>query len=259
VKRARWISWLAAGAALAGCAGKAPLLVEPQGGAASEGAPRIVLAPLNVGVELPADLEDAVPIVEAALIRDLQSRGARVAVIYPPDAAALWRASIVAAGPKAQEAGDLRAVAAAFARTLSESETYDALLVPSLALRPAKVSGRTAQWDGVRRRITVRQESTGNPASPAADAPILSDEGVALSREWQGRISGLSLHVLAVRPGLRRVLEHWGGLDLVHDAVSVEGSGTSRLRLQRDLLADPANVSEGVALALDPVWRSVAP
>jgi hypothetical protein len=214
---------------------------------------------MNVGVALAPDLEDAVSIVENALIVELQRRGARVAVIYTPDALTLWQNSVLAVSPNPNNPADLRAVAMQFAQTLARSQIFDAVLLPSLALREARVSGRSVRWDGVQRRLGVR---ASDPASPA-DAPVFGGgEGVVVTGEWAGKTSGLSLHLLSLMPGKWRVQERWGGLDLVHDVVSGHGPGANPAapdkRLRRELLADPENVEEGIALALDPIWRSIS-
>jgi hypothetical protein len=223
--------------------------------------PRVILAPLNLGVALPPDLDDAVPIVEQALIADLQRRGARVAVIWPPDATALWQECVAGIDSTGDPARDLRAAARSFAEILGEKEPYAVLLLPSLVLREARVSGRSAQWDGVRRRIGVRVQSQDDASQPAPDSPVFDASGLAAAAEWRGRTMGLSLHLLAWRPGRRTPSERWAGLDLVHDAVQMRrGRGapaTLELRPRAQLLADPALVQEGVALAVDPIWERV--
>lgn len=215
---------------------------------------------MNVGVALAPDLEDAVSIVEHALIVELQRRGARVAVIYTPDALTLWQNSVLAVSPNPNNPADLRAVAVQFAQTLARSQIYDALILPSLALREARVSGRSVRWDGVQRRLGVRP---GDATSSPADSPVFGGgEGVVVSGAWTGKTSGLSLHLLSLMPGKWRTQERWGGLDLVHDVVSSQGPGANPAepdkRLRRELLADPENVEEGVVLALDPIWRSIS-
>jgi len=221
----------------------------------------VILAPLNLGVAAPPDLDEAAPIVERALIADLQRRGARVAVIWPPDATALWQASFAAAGDSGDPGRDLRATARIFSETLAQEQVFDLLLLASLGLREARVSGRFAEWDDVRRRIGVRTLSQDDVSRPAPDSPVFDTSGVAAAPQWRGKIMGLSLHLMGLRPGRRVASERWAGLDLVHDAVQLRrgrGAGaTVELRPRSDLLADPLLVQEGVALALDPLWRSV--
>src|SRR5512145_984551 len=108
---------LAATAALAaGCRAPGPKPLEFGRGA--PGAARVVVAPLNLPVQLAPDLEDAVDPVSAEVIRYLQGRGARVAVIWAPDAWALWRDSAAAVQISVSASGRARPevaeVAAAF-------------------------------------------------------------------------------------------------------------------------------------------------
>src|SRR5262245_61224036 len=89
-RRGSGLLLLAALAAQAiGCSGahRRPL----EFGHGAPGAPRVVVAPLNLAVALAPDLEDAVEPVNAELIHYLQDHGAHVAVIWDPDAWALWR------------------------------------------------------------------------------------------------------------------------------------------------------------------------
>lgn len=213
---------------------------EPRG----PGSARVVVAPLNLALRLDLDLEEVVEPVADEIIRHLQSLGARVAVIWPPDAWSLWRDSMAAAGGEERHAPDLETAAAAFVRALSEHAEFDLAVMPALVYREARVVGRYARWDGVRRRVSVLTRATGDPDVPAAG--------------WKGRITGLSLHVLAYTPDGRRTHQGWGGIDLVHDAVVAPGGspGHSFLRLQKDLLGNPDHIHQGVALAFD---RSVMP
>lgn len=218
----------------------------------------MVVAPLNLPVELAPDLEDAVDPVSAEMIRHLQSRGARVAVIFAPDAWALWRESAAAARRGREEAPELVEIARTFSLALRAHAHYDVLVLPSLVFRDAEVRGRFAHWDGVRRRIRFRARS-GVPrgrAQPVPDPMALRDASAspAGEPEWRGRITGLSLHVLVLSSEGRGLFQGFGGLDLVHDPVQErEGSpDPPRLRLQTSLLESGEHVREGVARALDP-------
>jgi len=219
---------------------------------------RVAVAPLNLPVELAPDLEDAVDPVAAEIIRYLQTRGARVAVIFAPDAWTLWQESAAAIQTDREGAPDLLETARAFSVALDAHADYDLLVLPSLVFREAKVVGRFAHWDGVRRRVRFRTRS-GGPigwAKPIPDPILSGDVGAtaATEREWRGRITGLSLHALLFTPEGRGVFQGFGGLDLVHDAVQErEGSADPPLlRLHASLLANGDHVREGIAQALDP-------
>jgi hypothetical protein len=203
------------------------------------GSLRVVVAPLNLALRLAPDLEDAVEPVAEEIIRYLQSHGAKVAVIWPPDAWSLWRDSMAAIQRSEGLTLDLETAARVFVRALTEHADFDLLVMPSLVYREARVLGRSARWDGVLRKISV---GTRTPTGASV-----------VAAEWRGRITALSLHAPVFTPDGRRVFQGWGGLDLVHDAVlDREGNpGRSFLRLQRQLLENAEHVREGVALALE--------
>ena len=151
----------------------------------------MLIAPMNLGVGLVDDsLRSGAPVVADALVRDLQRRGARVGVIWAPDAIVLWNRCAQALPPKPSRDDSVRDVAVAFARELDRTAAYDALLIPSLALRERR----------------------------------------------------MSLELLALQPGRRPPLEIRWGLDPGHGMV----------------LSDTGPVQDGVSLALEPIWRSIA-
>jgi hypothetical protein len=203
------------------------------------GSVRVVIAPLNLGVRLARDLEEAVEPVETEIIRYFQSNGARVAIIWPDDARWLWQELMTAIEGSGSHAPNLETAGGAFVRALGEHEDFDLLVMPSLVYRKARVTGRHAHWDGVRRRVTVH-------------ARTIAGENFH-TRDWRGRITALSLHALVFTPEGHRVFEGCGGIDLVHDAVLVDEGSSERsfLRLQQQLIENPEHVREGVALALE--------
>jgi len=214
------------------------------------GAARVVVAPMNLALRLATDLEDAVDPVSRELVRYLQAHRVRVATVDPADAWEVWREVGAAIEKKTEQPPRLEAVASAFARVLARETSYDVLVIPSLIFRDAKVEGRFAEWDGVRRRIRFRVRT---PASGGGVDPAPDPSWQHLPGEWRGKITGLSLHVLLFAPAGRPVFQGFGGLDLVHDAIQErEASVDPSLRLQRELLDEPQHIREGVALALDP-------
>jgi hypothetical protein len=222
-----------------GCRSVQPGVLRWDGGGSAAGSPRVVIAPLNLAVRLALDLGEAVEPVEAEIIRYFQSHGMRVAVIWPADARWLWRHSMAASQGSESAALDLETAGGVFVRALGEHADFDLLVMPSLVYRKARVTGRHASWDGVRRRVTLQ-------------ARTVTGENLHTT-DWGGRITGLSLHALVFTPEGRRVFQGWGGIDLVHDAVLVKGGSSERsfLRLQQQLLENPEHLREGVALALD--------
>lgn len=218
---------------------------DPSAAPAGDSSARVAIAPLNLGRDTGLELEDAEQVVADELARFFQERGARVGVVHRGDAERAWRAVHGAIEETDRDAEDdgLDRVAAAFTIALRQHSdfAFDYVLIPSLVLRDARVFGRIASWDGVRRRVRPRR------ASGATQAHYF--------REWEGEITGLSLHVLVYEPDGRRVYEGWGGLDLTHDPVVIGNSMSPRPMPQAEVLANAGYVREGVELALRPYLR----
>jgi hypothetical protein len=134
----------------------------------------------------------------------------------------------------------LEAAAAVFTHVLRDQGTFefDSLVFPSLVFRDARVRGRIAHWDGVRRRLHVR---TARGVSP-----------YPFFRSWEGEIEGLSLQVAVYEPDGRQIFQGWGGLDLTHDPVVVGASIAPTMLPQVRILENVEHVREGVARALGP-------
>ncbi|MBW2270756.1 MAG: hypothetical protein JRH16_19520 [Deltaproteobacteria bacterium] len=219
-------------------------------GAAPEplgGADRLVLAPLNLAVKLPVELEDGVEPVRDEIIAYLKRRDARVAVLWPSDAWELWKQSMLASAGAEDGASRLEQAVGLFVEELARNAEFGAFMLPTLVYREAEVWGDTARWDGVRRRLPLRTRSTANARLPTLEPSI------GESRVRGAKVPGVSLHVMVFAPDGRRVFEGWGGLDLVH-AVLVTGSAeTGHGNLVPDLnpFRNPDHLREGIALALD--------
>lgn len=249
----RWNSVLVGLAAVCwlgqlGCAGS------PSGKRLIQGSRHIAVAPMNLAVRLPPALEDAVEPVQAELIRYLQSRDGRVALIWPPDAWGLWRESVAAVSRSGPEERHFQEASSFFARELTDHADFQLLVMPSLVVRGARVRGRTAQWDGVRRRITTR-------LLPMARAGLPDPGTEAGDAHWEGEIPALSLHVLVFRPDGEKVYEGWGGIALTHAAMlsSVQRYGDRSLVLAPAFFENRELIREGIGVALDPYSGGPAP
>ena len=219
-----------------------------------QGAERIVMAPVNLAVRLPQMLEDAVEPVNREMIRYLQERDARVAVIWPSDASNLWRDAVATVAQSDPGERRFDEAVGEFVRALTEHADFQLFMLPSLVIRGARVRGRTAEWDGVRRRVTGR--STG--VAGAGHHEPGTEFG---DTHWSGEIPAVSLHVLVFTPGGRRVYEGWGGLVLTHaPALSNEWrAGAPSILLQPGAFDDPEQIHEGIAVALDAYAGSLSP
>jgi hypothetical protein len=195
-------------AQLAGCSSPASRPRPLEFGHGAPGSARVVVAPLNLAVQLAPDLEDAVDPVQNEVIRYLQRQGVRVAVIWDPDAWTLWRDAEAAVQKSRHSPPELAQVASVFSHELANHADYDLIVFPSLVYRDARVEGRIAQWDGVRRRIRFRARSGAaiGRAQPIPDPVVSTDRGAnTVVPQWRGRITGLSLHALVFTPEGRGV------------------------------------------------------
>ncbi len=211
---------------------------------------RVVVAPVDLVVEIDLQLDEAAQRVHAEIVRQLQAQpGARVAEIFEPEAHALWRECLSIVTSSGELPRTLDTTLEVFARELTHHDDFDLLLVPSLAWRDARIAGHTARWDGVRRRLSLRGLPRSG-SSPGANGDFQIVKGLS-------ETTGLSLHISALTPTGRLVYSGWGGLDLVHDLRlrGRSGSDQTTLVLQPDPLDDPEHVREGVRLALGPYVR----
>lgn len=237
-----------------GCRTSAPRLVEMQG---ASGGKRVILAPMNLPVPLDHDLLDAADPVSWELIRYLQGRGERTAIIYSTDASDLWRELEASLQKDPSQPPRAEEIASGFARAVAAETPYDLLVIPSLLFRDATVDGRVARWDGVRRRIRFVVPPTAvapGVVGAAEDRP----QDAPGWRRFRGQITGLSLHVIVLTADGKIVFQGLGGLDLVHSVQEGMGAAEPLLRLQPNLLGDADNVREGIAVALDPYLTAQA-
>jgi hypothetical protein len=208
---------------------------------------RVLLAPFNLALRPPKELQDVDEPVRHELLRYFQAQDRQPTVIAPIDAELLWMESIA----ELEQSGtklDLPTASAHFARRLGEQVDYGLLLMPSLVLRSARVHGRHAYWDGVRRRLRVR-------ATPM-HGPIIEiglpghNPGV-----WglSGRISAASFHVAVLDTAGRFLYQGLGGLDVLQEATLDQRAPgeTWQLVSRESPFADAEAVREGIALAFE--------
>lgn len=109
--------------------------------------------------------------------------------------------------------------------SLGGPEAFDTLVVPDLMIRPARLSGVRAHWDGVHRK----QESSR-------------------SVPWRGETNALSLRVRLFRSDGEMIFEGIGGLDMLF-RFNFE---KARAEPVDDILGEPEHIEEGVAVAFHP-------
>lgn len=196
---------------------------------------RVVVAPLNLVFPLPTELDDEPVYVFAELLRYYVEQDAHVATVAAPDAIELWREA-TAATPEGDGRTRLDAVARSFVRALGEHADFDLVVLPALIHREVRLMRGLARWDGVQRRLRVRDRGTPGRWTTLA---------------WNRNVSALSLHVLFVTRDAGQVSEGRGGISLLQEAfVDSDGAAHARLEPSREIVSSPNDVREAVARAL---------
>lgn len=223
--------------ATAGCAGHSAF-GGGHAGAAEYG--ELLLFPLDVVAPLPAGTEAGAASVDAEIRRYLEDQDRRVHPVPPEEARSAWLASAQALKSEVgAERMSFEGGAATLARRLHGERRFDALVLPWIALAPAKVRGRTVTWDGVTRTLRVV-----NPQG----------RSLKVLKDFQAQAAAPSLHVAVFAPDGRKLFEGSGGLDLLH-ALVLEGEPTrigAELLPRAQIFADRTPVYEGIAVAFDP-------
>jgi hypothetical protein len=208
---------------------------------------RVVVAPLNLGLRAPAELNGIDEPVWNELLRHVQAENRQMSVILSTDAELVW-AEAIAELEKSGASPELRTASSHFARRLGEHGDYDLLLMPSLVLRSAHVRGSEAWWDGVRRALPVR-------AAPMNGALTESHPHGVSPEVWglRGRVSAVSLHVAVLTSDGRFVHEGLGGLDLIHEATLDPRAPSERWHLvsRSEPFGNLEHLRQGIALAFE--------
>jgi hypothetical protein len=213
---------LAAAWALAGCETTPRDFQLADGHAGATGVHTFAVAPLNLVVPLPAELETLVTSVARQVRIELEAQGRAVIRLSREDAYQWWRESTLATTDVKDPAEHFERAAAHMALLVAKRTEAEALLLSSLVYRQARHRYGNARWDGVVRSISG--------SVPPVEV-----------------MSAASLHVFVYdRQGVR-VFEGFGGLVVAHRFDAEQGFVT------RDDLSDaPKDVREGVSIALDP-------
>jgi hypothetical protein len=140
--------------------------------------------------------------VWSALEVYLRAHGAALKTVSYPTARALWLASIrdARADPKKKNPG-FDDAARLLVIKLKESADFDAMIVPSLSLQRATLSGTTATWDGSERTLEI-ETGRGEGGVPS-DAPI------------EGAVPAVSLHAIVFNGEGAKLHEARAGLALL--------------------------------------------
>jgi len=226
----------------AGCAGRGG----PVRSAGSD-VREVLLFPLNVVVAIPQGLEPGAPRVEEEVRSYLESRGKRVQTLPARDAHSAWVAAAQALKAEVgEDRMDFAGAARMLARQLAAERRFDALVLPWLVLRPAKVHGRAVTWDGVSRTLRV-----ANP----------SGRSLGFLGDFQAQAAAPSLQVAVFSAEGESLFSGVGGLDLIHSLV-IEGDPPKVDAVPlptSEVFSDLGLLREGIGIAFDPFLPRAAP
>jgi hypothetical protein len=227
---------------LLGCAGEQPrpqrtvLLGSPE--------QTWLILPLNLAAEMPAEVRPYSAVVWQELERYLREQDKQLKTVNPEVARKLWVSSVqkVKVGEKGGRAG-FEDAARVLAVELSKSAEFGALVAPSVFIREAEISERSAHWDGVQRELELDESGPRDPR--LASTPF---EGVA---------PAASLHIAVFDARGAKLHEGKGGLELlVRVRLTGEDSAglpTFRFTPRGALFENREHVREGITVAFAPL------
>jgi hypothetical protein len=209
----------------------------------------LLILPLNVAAVMPPELEFFSPIVWKEMEIYLRAQDKQLKTISRQAARNLWVQSIrkVRSAEEGARAGFDDAARALVAELRNHAE-FDAMIAPSLFVREAAVSERSAHWDGVKRGLEV--EARGLEARRLASQPL------------EGVVPAASIHVAVFDARGEKIHDGLGGLEPLV-GVRVVGNSDSgqpifRFATRAGLFENEEHVREGLGVAFSPFLPPLA-
>lgn len=198
---------------------------------------RVFLAPMNAHTAFPDELNDGAQRVYALVKVFLTDHGVThwTTSLYHFRELAQQSARAAAAEREKTEGGktaigEIDPQVAALAEALAEESAFDAVVIPDLLIRRAKLAGSQARWDGIRRA----QEGGGG-------------------MRWSGTTNAASIGVRIFDAEGRFLFEGVGGLDLLFRPNVRE----QKMELVEQPLSDEDHLRRGIAIAFHPFLSSL--
>ena len=204
---------------------------------------RVVIVPLNLGVRATTEVEPGVEPVWREILSHFAARKQPATALERKSAAALW--AEVMAEVRQKPNADVYEAYALFARRIADQVDYSAIVFPSLVTRAARIQGKTAAWDGVRREVELTgREGVGT---------VMGSDLLISSAGVRGEIAAASLHVAVLASDGDLRFEGAGGLSLLQEldekGAAAKGGTQVAVELRPDAFADPSELREGVEVA----------
>lgn len=125
----------------------------------------VLVAPINLVIPLPTELQSAVPVFSKILVDHLESRSRTLITMDARAGQAIWLDATNEVRSSGREE-TFENAAETFARKLGEKIDFDALVIPSLYLQNARIQQETAYWDGANQKIEFIGRSRGEMDLP---------------------------------------------------------------------------------------------
>jgi hypothetical protein len=212
----------------------------------------LLILRLNTTAIMSPELEPLSDSVWSELEIYLRAEGAQLRTAPLDAARRIWLSSIqqARAGKKGPAAG-FDDAARLLVLELAKHADFDTVIVPSLFIREASISGNTASWDGVERELLFEQNGS--------TARYLSDHSA-----FVGVAPAASLHAVVLDADGNKLQDSIGGLELLV-RVRAKRTNTPANREELDFaphtgpFANSENIREGIARALAPYFLPPLP
>ena len=211
---------------------------------AALGSGRVVLVPINLAVRAVAEVEPGLEPVWRELLVYLGSVKHPVIALEREGAAALWNEVMAEAKPETGP-DDLYAAYGRFARRVAEQADFGSIVFSTLVTRSARVNGRTAEWDGVRRPLEIPGRLNDSIDTFPLGKIWLTRHGA------KGELGAASLHVAVLSPEGELGFQGTGGLVLLQKLVSPVDKEDLELSvvMREEPFAAAAQLRQGIAQA----------
>ena len=123
---------------------------------------RVAVAPMNIVLALPAELESSVGSVQTALVDYLAFHDKAVVEVDYRTGRSLWRESMQEV-IRTKNPQSFESAARVYVGRLREHDDFDALVIPSIFLQnvETRTSSTLARWDGARERVQIERYVPG--------------------------------------------------------------------------------------------------
>jgi hypothetical protein len=198
---------------------------------------RLVVLPMNFEYEMPPNFEQGAKLLATELVGFLTDTGHEVEVV--PFSEALHNWANVAANEKTASVGGYEIARAELARRTVTEHPADAVVVPTLMIRPGQYAGRVMRWDGTRQPIKILRDNM--------NTRTMTDVVTSLS----GTGKATSIRITIYDASATKIFEAYAGLEPIIYIRETEHN--FYIRQRNDLFNDQQILKDGIRRSLAPL------